>query len=49
MKIGEGTFNIPPQTLYMPKAAVTALDLKDGDTVEFHVDDGDIIIRKTKK
>jgi len=48
MKIGEGTFRKKPQILYVPKAAVTALDLKDGDRVEYHVEDGDLKIRKAK-
>ncbi len=32
----------------MPPEIVELLKVKDGDTVEFHATDGDIVIRKAK-
>lgn len=48
MKIGDGKFRSKPQILYVPKAVVTALDLEDGDRVEYHVENGVLQIRKAK-
>ena len=48
MKIGEGTFRRKPQILYIPKAVVTALELWDGDIIEFHVRNGAVEMVKKK-
>lgn len=49
MKIGEGKFRKKSQILYVPKAAVTALELEDGDIVEYHVENGTLQIKKAKR
>lgn len=49
MRIGEGAFYSNPQLLYVPKAAVTALELEEGDKVEFHIENHAVQIRKAVK
>lgn len=35
--------------LYLPKAAATALGIGYGDTVEFHVENNQVIVRKAEQ
>lgn len=46
MKVGVGKFYRKAQMLYVPKAVWTALDLQDGDSVGFYVEDQKITIKK---
>ncbi len=34
--------------LYLPKAAATALEISYGDTVEFHVENNQVVVRKSR-
>ena len=34
--------------LYLPKAAATALGIVYGDTVEFHVENNQVVVRKAR-
>lgn len=45
MKIGEGRY-IKGRNLYMPKAVAEAINIKFGDTIEFHTDGHRIHLEK---
>ncbi len=45
MKIGEGRY-IKGRNLYMPKAVAEAINIKFGDTIEFHTDGKKIYLEK---
>ncbi len=34
--------------LYLPKAAATALGITYGDTVEFHIENNEVVVRKAQ-
>jgi len=48
LKIGEGKFYAKPHTIYLPKVIITVLELKDGDIVEFHLENETVEMVKKK-